>query len=377
MRSRTKSYDVVVIGAGVIGLALTRELGMAGATALLIDKGTVGREASWASAGMLAPQCEGTRSSPFMRLLLESLELYPTFARSLFDETGVDIELQLNGIVRLPQSGADVNKIYEWQRKERMAVEKWSGPDARMNVSGLSASLDSALNFPTNGQVENRKLVEALNRSCECLRSVDVKHRCRASAIESKGERVSAVISDDQRFPAQSVVITAGAWSSGSAFGIAGLPHIYPVKGQMVCLDGTESGLEHVLYSDSVYIVPRLDGRVLVGSSMEDRTFDYAVDQKTLSSFVERAAALIPKIKTMPVMSAWAGLRPKGPDEFPILGGSNTRGLFIATGHFRNGILLAPMTARMMKNLILDGTECDALTHFGVSRFQTGAGAET
>ena len=366
--------DVVVVGSGVIGLSVARALARKQVgNVLLIERGELGREASFAAAGMLAPQAEADVDDAFFHLCCRSRDLYPTFAAQLLEETGIDVELDHTGTLYCAfteQDCVEIAKRFEWQRVLGLLVERLTSRQARELEPSLSERMLAGLKFPRDTQVENRRLLQALIAANEKL---DVK-ACAHTIVESlRIERGKVVgVSTSQGFVnTGNVVIAGGAWTSFIKTGAA-TPQIRiePVRGQIICFDAQPALARHVIYSPRGYLVPRRNGRLLAGSTTEAAGFAREVTAHGLESIREHAREIAPRIEEFKVVDSWAGLRPRAPDELPVIGKtSETEGLFFATGHYRNGILLAPLTGELIAALIADNVVAAELQTFAPDRF--------
>lgn len=366
--------DVVVVGGGVIGLSVTRALARKQiGSVLLLERGEPGREASFAAAGMLAPQAEANIDDAFFQLCLRSRDLYPTFAAQLLEETGIDVELDQTGTLYCAFTEHDREEIeerYQWQRGLGLAVEQLTAAQARELEPNLSEKVLAGLRFPQDIQVENRQLLRALITSNERF-AVQI---CAGTIVESlqiKGGKVSGVSTSKGFVKTPTVVIAGGAWSSFIKTGTAAPQiRIEPVRGQMICFESQPALARHVIYSPRGYLVPRRDGRLLAGSTTEEAGFAKEVTAQGLASIGDHALEIAPRIADLKVVDSWAGLRPRAPDELPVLGKtSETEGLFFATGHYRNGILLAPLTGELIAELIADNVVAPELQTFAPDRF--------
>ena len=370
-----QTAGVVIIGAGVIGLTIARALAQRGVReVMLIERGQPGAEASWAAGGILAPQVEVDHQDDFFQLACASRDLYPEFAASLKEETGVDVELDTTGTLCLgftEKDEAELRRRYQWQQSEGLEVEWLTGDEARRLEPCVSANVRCALRFPKDFQVENRRLVDALVRTNEELGTYLVTGSS-VSSVRIEHERVRGVESSSGFVDAPIVVIAAGAWASLIKSADAKLPAIgvEPVRGQMLCFAAHPQIARHVIYSSSGYLVPRRDGRVLAGSTAEHVGFDKRTTDEGVAAIKAMALEIAPSMAALPVVDSWAGFRPRAPDGLPVLGPcAGIGGLFYATGHYRNGILLAPITGKVIANAIVDGIMPDSVKAFSPDRF--------
>lgn len=362
--------DVVIIGGGVIGLSIARALALRGAGRIcVIERGSVGQEASSAAAGMLAPQAEANGQDDFFWLACRSRDLYASFAESLRDETGIDIELDHTGTLYLALTYHDlveVEKRFAWQTAAGLAVEKLTPSQVRELEPSLNPSLLCALRFPLDLQVENRRLLSALTNSVSKL-GVEIVTETSVDSIKTERDRIRGVQTSRGSIDCPTVVVAAGAWS-----GFFNKPaiKIEPVRGQMVSLDARPQLTRHVIYSPRGYIVPRQDGRLLAGSTSEHAGFAKQVTAGGVGAILANAQEISPAVSHLPIVDTWAGLRPRAPDNLPVLGPCDEiGGLFYATGHYRNGILLAPVTGELIAEAIINGVASPVLGPFSPRRF--------
>jgi len=374
MTESKKTADVAIIGGGVIGLAIARALAQRGMRDLLIiERSSLGAEASSAAAGMLAPQAEADSVDDFFRLCCQSRDIYLAFAQSLIDETGIDIELETSGTLYLAFTEDDegeLEKRYQWQARAGLTVEKLSGEFARLLEPSISADVRAALKFPLDTQVENRRLISALAAANEAL-GVRVLTGVSVDALKIKRNSVAGIETSRGFLACERVVIAGGAWTSQILNEALPNPRIEPVRGQMVCFDAMPQIARHVIYSPRGYVVPRRQGRLLAGSTTEHAGFDKRVTAAGVQSIVTSALEISPRIAALPLTSSWAGLRPRAADGLPVLGPcAEIAGVYYATGHYRNGILLTPITAELLARAIVDEEISPPLQIFSPDRFQ-------
>ena len=366
--------DVVIIGGGVIGLAIARELALKRVgKVMIIERSSPGRESSFAAAGMLAPQAEADAPDDFFRLCCRSRDLYSAFAQSLLDETGIDVELDQTGTLYCGFDEHDLEELdkrFDWQTRADLMVEKLTGREARELEPHVSENLRGALRFPRDTQVENRHLLNALMIANE-RSGVSLLTNTEVRSLRIEHGKVVGVATSGGFVSSRSIVVAGGAWSSLIGTG-EGTPQvrIEPIRGQMICFEPAAPIARHVIYSPRGYIVPRRDGRLLAGSTTEEVGFDKSVTEVGVESIRSRAVEISPQISALPVTDSWAGLRPRSADCLPVLGAApETKGLFYATGHYRNGILLAPLTGELIATLIADNVVLPELDAFAPDRF--------
>lgn len=368
--------DVVIVGGGVIGLAIARGLALRGVRQIcLVERATLGTEASFAAAGMLLPQVEADAEDDFFKLACRSRDLYPAFAAALHEETGIDVELDTTGTLYLALDEHDyeeIEKRYHWQTRAGLAVELLSGAVAREFEPCISASVLGALRFPNDIQVENRRLLSALANSVNNL-GVSILTETNVESLLIERSRVTGVETNRGTITCETIVIAAGTWSS-FLLRSSGCPDpaLQPVRGQMICLESKPQLTRHVLYSPRGYLVPRQDGRLLAGSTSENAGFAKRVTAGGISSILQHTLEISPAIATLPIVDTWAGLRPRPADGLPVLGAcGEIDGVIYATGHYRNGILLAPLTAELITEAIVAGATSPLLAPFSPDRFSS------
>jgi len=369
---RRDSADIAIIGGGVIGLSIARELARRGVSDIVVfDKGELGKEASWAAGGILAPQVEADAADDFFKLASASRDLYPGFAQALKDETGIDVELDQTGTLYVAfneDEQVELRQRLEWQRQAGLQVEWLDSPDLRRLEPNISTEARYALRFPDDWQVENRKLVEALIAANEKL-GVTLLSNCEVTSLRDGGGRMTGVETANGPIHAPIVVVCAGAWTSSLRTSTSGPLEIEPVRGQMLCFKPAQPIAHHVIYSKLGYVIPRRNGRVLAGSTSEHVGFDKRVTDEGVSSIKSIAFEIAPALDGAPLVDSWAGFRPRAIDDLPLLGpDAGVQGLFYATGHYRNGILLAPITAHVIADLV-HGVSSSFIEVFSPNRF--------
>ena len=373
------SVDAVIVGGGVIGLSIARQLALRGLrNVTVIERGEFGKEASWAAGGILAPQVEADRADEFFELARASRDLYPAFACALQDETGIDLQLEQTGTLYVGFTEDDEHEMrrrFHWQTRAGLRVEWLRGEDARRLEPNLSPHVRCALRFPDDWQVENRSLTEALVQANQKL-GVQLIADCEIRSVRIGNKRVTGIESETTSIEAATVVIAAGAWTSDiktSATNSSAV-QIAPVRGQMLCFQTEPPLTRHVIYSSRGYLVPRPNGRLLAGSTSEHVGFDKRVTDEGLASIKSMAFEIAPGLGSAAIVDSWAGFRPHAPDDLPVLGpAGEIDGLFYATGHYRNGILLAPITAEVIAEAVVNGKSSSFFESFSPDRFRLAA----
>lgn len=379
-----ETAEVVIVGGGVIGLTIARALRQRGVReVMLLERGRPGAEASWAAGGILAPQVEAAEANEFFRLACASRDMYEDFAATLRAETGVDVELDATGTIYLAFTAADEGNLrhcFEWQKEAGLTVEWLNADEARQLEPAISPRVRAALCFPNDVQVENRKLTEALVLANE-KSGVRLVTNCEARTIRIEREKVCAVETSLGDVGTPNVVLAAGAWTSRIDLSGHSLPNIKiePVRGQMVCFAPQPPITRHVLYSARGYLVPRRDGRLLAGATMEHVEFEKEVTSEGVNAIKSMALEISLALENLPLIDSWAGFRPRAEDDLPVIGPcEGIDGLFYATGHYRNGILLAPITGELIAEAIVGKPTPSCLTAFSPTRFPlVGIGASS
>jgi glycine oxidase len=371
-----KTAEVAIAGGGVIGLAVARSLAQRGIKGVVvIERGTLGAEASSAAAGMLAPQAEADAADEFFNLCCRSRDMYAHFAQALYEESGVDIELDTTGTLYLAFTEHDKEEIdhrYRWQTDAGLSIDKLSSHDLRQLEPCISEQVIAGLKFPLDIQVENRRLVSALATS-NARAGVKLMTGTSVQSVQIERGQVKGVETSQGLITVNTIVLAGGAWTTFISSSDQAFPKITiePVRGHMLSFECNPRIARHVIYSPRGYIVPRRDGRLLAGSTTEHAGFDKSVTARAVYSVLSHALEISPTISNLPLVDSWAGLRPRSPDDLPVLGPcSVARGLFYATGHYRNGILLAPLTGDLIAGAIADNVISPLLEAFVPDRFE-------
>lgn len=368
-----RTADVVLIGAGVIGSALARELAAARMSVVVVERGAPGAGASGAAAGILSPQAEADGPSPLLDLCLESRAIFPRLVEELRAETGIEVPYRTTGTLYLAlddEEEARLERRFAWQTSADLPVERLSAGRVLTLEPAVAAGARIALRFPYDHQIDNAVLTRALVASAES-RGVRFVKGAEARAVLDDRGRVGGVALAADKILAPCVVNCAGAWASRLEGTGPRLP-IEPVRGQMLALEHDELRLDRVIFTERGYLVPRLDGRILVGSTMERAGYDARPTLAGVASLLALARDAVPGLANATITALWAGLRPAAPDGLPVLGPAGDpwpSGLYFATGHYRNGVLLAPVTARLLTESITTGKTSIPLAPFAASRF--------
>ena len=382
-RQDADTPTVAIIGAGVVGLGIAWRLAARGARVSVFDRGAAGSGATHAAAGMLAACAEAEPGEEALVALgRDSQARWPAFAEELQHASGIDVELRREGTLVIALTADDQARLAHhlaFQQKLDLPLNWISAAECRRREPHLAGKLAGAVFSPQDHQVDNRKLAQALKVAALAAGASLNEHQPVAE-ISIKGGRVDGIVlADGRKIAADVVVLAAGAWSR-TIGGLAPhlLPPVRPIKGQMLALrmDAAAPLLTHVIWGPGIYLVPRLDGRLIVGATVEEKGFDTTLTAGGLLTLLEAAWRAVPAIEELPIDEMWVGHRPGSRDDAPILGPAAMDGLIYATGHHRNGILLAPVTADAIAALALDGKLDPAIRPFGIGRFTPAKAAE-
>lgn len=361
-------YDVIVIGGGVIGSAIAFYLSEQDKKVLIIEKNKLASKASSAAAGMIGAQSEFEQDSPLFRLARKSREMFPELAERLQELSGINIEYVKNGILKLAVTHEDVvayQSIISTQQKLGEKVEWMTRSELKLNEPALSNTIKGAMYIPSDGNVSAFNFSTALAHSAVTLGATILEDTKVVDFIRDKN-KVIGVKTEKGAFYAEETIVAGGAWSEQLTNQTGISLHTYPVKGECFSVTTQSSLIKRTIYTKNCYIVPKAGNRLLIGATEKADTFDETVSLKGLSELMDAAMEIIPALENTQWEKAWAGIRPQTRDELPYLGRHPLlQGLSIATGHYRNGILLAPITGKLMAELI-DGKVMDS--HFDVKR---------
>ncbi|MEP7337818.1 MAG: glycine oxidase ThiO [Acidobacteriota bacterium] len=379
MLKSAEQYDAAIIGGGVIGCSIAWRLALAGMRVAVIERGEIGREASYAAGGMLAPLAEADEADDFFHLAVASRAMYADFAHELKEASGIDIEYRTEGTLYLSLTEEDdeeLDRRWQWQQAAGLNVKRLNAGCVRKLEPPVNERLRWALKFPDDHQVNNRLLIAALYAAAQKA-GVEFKTQTTVERLlieaHAGSKRVSGLGTTSGEVRSKIVVIAAGSWSSllKAEGGAAAHPFaVEPVRGQMVAVEMPHPPINHVIYSRRSYVIPRLGGFLIAGSTTEKAGYDKRVTAGGVASIIEHAMEILPCFASLAMTETWGGLRPTSPDGLPILGADpQVAGLIYATGHYRNGILLTPITASAISELLLKGESSVNLSPFSVERF--------
>jgi glycine oxidase len=371
--------DVVVVGAGVIGCAIARDLVARGLSVIVVERDSPGRRATWAAAGMLSPLGESDGAGPFLELADASLERFASFAHALREETGIDVEYRTNGKLHVSTGDhdAELRALAAGPLAPRFDVSLIDGAEARRLEPSLSESITLAAIVGRDHRVNNRLLAQALLAGATSA-GATFRTANAVTALNTRSGSVTGVrLASGEDVEAEHVVLAAGAWS-GQLDGLPRALPLTPLKGQMFAVDArarapdqASASLHRVVFARNCYIIPRDDGRLLVGATVEDVGFRKGPTPRGIAALMMAASAIVPSIEDLPLVETWAGFRPATPDRMPVIGADpDVRGLFYAAGHFRNGILLAPITAAVIGALVSGCAAPIDIDAFSIARFR-------
>jgi glycine oxidase len=370
-----KTFDAAIAGGGLIGGAIALELSRAGLRVALADARDPGREASWASAGILSPAPENSAMIAMVQLGRASMALYPDFAASVEEISGLPTGYRARGTLEVLLSRhakEELNTIIALHHGLGLKAEAISAEEARELEPSISEEVEAAVLRPDEASIDNRLLTAALLEAAKRsgaqilpgspVSSIWTEDSCCRGLILANGERIAARHS----------VVAAGCFSSQIA-GVKEFAPVRPAKGQMVSLRDEAVRIERVLWSERIYLVPRNDGRILAGATVEHVGYDKTVTAAGILSNLSAAIELVPALAAARVEETWAGLRPDTPDHLPIIGPTDREGLLIATGHFRSGVLLTPVTAKLIGDYVAGITPTLDCERFSPMRFRSAA----
>ena len=376
----------IVIGGGIIGCSVAWRLAAEGVVTTVLERGRVGQEASWAAAGMIAPQAEADGPGPFFDFCMKARDAFETIVDRLVRDSGVDPEYDRAGIlyVALDETErAQLEGRAKWQRAAGAPVEELTGAEARRVEPMLSPETVYAIHMPTNRRADNRKLTQAYAAAARKA-GAEFVEGARVEALAIRGgratgdvqasgvvEAIGVVMDDGSTREADIVINAAGSWA-GEVRGLeADRVKLHPVRGQIVCFETAPGTIGPALFSLRGYLVPRRDGRLLAGSTMEEAGYNKVVTLAGLEKIARGAVAIAPALGATPFRQAWAGLRPATRDLLPVLGFSpSVRNVLWAAGHFRSGILLSAITGEIIADLVKGRRPAIELSAFSAARFR-------
>jgi len=346
--------DCLVIGGGLIGMLTARELSRAGLTVQLLERGETGRESSWAGGGILSPLYPWRYPEAVSALAKASQDRYPMLIQEIENEAGMSVEFQKSGLLMPDCDEVDTAKA--WAKQFSVKIEITENNEAIDIAPELSKTLcvNQGIWLPEVGQVRNPRLVQALRASIE-QDGVEVITSCPVEHIESRNGRVTGVsTANGELYPSGAVIVAGGAWSADLLAPLGLHVPVQPVRGQMLLYKTEPGTVKRIILSKDRYVIPRQDGRVLVGSTLEHTGFDKQTTAQARAELESEAQRIVPALAQFPVEKHWAGLRPGSPDGVPFIGACpDTEGVYINTGHYRNGVVLAAASAQLLADIVL------------------------
>jgi glycine oxidase len=373
------SVDVAIVGAGVIGLAIAWRLAAAGRSVAVFERGEAGGGASLAATGMLAAATElEPGGAELLALALESQRMWPDFCRELEGEAGIDIDYRDEGTLTVALGRDEVDRLrfrHELQVRAGLTTRWLDGASARALEPALRPAVTAGIFCADDHQVDPRRLVPALRRAV-AARGGSVLEHLPVLSLDGAGGRVNGVVTQQGLCRAGMVVVATGAWAgTDEIIGARLAVPVRPLKGQALALRATgATGVPaHVVWTEQVHLAPKAGGRLIVGSTVEECGFDCSVTAGGVLALLDGARRALPSVEDMEIEAVWTGLRPTSDDDAPILGETGVGGLALATGHHRNGILLAPVTAQAIHGLVMTGAMAGAARRFGLARFAPAA----
>lgn len=365
-----KNPDVLVIGGGIVGSAIAWRLAKDGLSVTLLDKGEIGRESSWAAGGMLTPVHLAEYPPALVGVCGASLALYEPLCREVAALSGVDPEYRVTGLLLLvsDDTGEEAARELEvWKRERNQPVERLTRDEAVAVEPNLNPKIRRALRLPDIAQIRNNRMAVALAEAAR-KKGAEIRANTPVTGFLRVPGRVTGVKTPRGDIYAGTTVLAAGSWSAELMKPLGLDLKVKPIKGQILLAGGAPDFCRHMILDGESYLIARADGRILVGSTLEDVGFDKSVTLGTIGDLAERGARLMPGLAKLPMVTSWAGLRPATPDRLPYLGKGPVDNLIVATGHYRNGILLAPITAEIVADLLAGQSSDIDLTPFDPMR---------
>ncbi len=345
------SPDIAIIGGGIIGLTTAYYLAQEGQRVVVLDKGDLGHEASWAGAGIIPASDPANAHTPLERFRGGSAAMFPALSQELLERTGIDNGYRKCGGLEFI-SATENGHAGEWH-SDMSPGQRLGRAELAQLEPALAASLADAFHLPEMAQVRNPRHLRALQTACQTM-GVALKPRCAVHSLQRTGKRITAMQTQDGPVVAGAYLLTAGAWTDTLANGVGWRPGIHPVRGQMVLLYAPTLSLRHIVLWGAQYLVPRGDGFLLVGSTEENAGFEKRNTAGAVEELLALACRVVPELSQAAVVRCWSGLRPGSHDGLPFLGRvAGFDNLFVAAGHFRSGISLSPGTGQVMKDLLM------------------------
>ncbi len=347
-----QNSDIMIIGGGVMGLMTAREFLNAGASVTILEKNSCGQEASWAGGGILSPLYPWRQAQSITDLVLPSLKRYPEIAADLFEKTGIDPQWTQSGL--LITQNPDDELAREWCKCSQIKVETLDHDF----FNQLKVDTLNPIFLPEIAQIRNPRFLQALKQDV-LNKGVRLIENCEITSFTCEHNRIHDVHSNHGRFVVNEIVLTTGAWTRSIfqqlLIGLLDVPEIYPAKGQMLLFDAPPNTLPHIVLDGDHYLIPRRDGKIIVGSTVEYDVFHKEITIEAHEKLTKFAIELLPALKTAPMIKHWAGLRPATEDGVPYIGRHpEIHNLSLNAGHFRNGLTMSPASAQLLVDLVLN-----------------------
>ncbi|OZG71480.1 glycine oxidase ThiO [Hahella sp. CCB-MM4] len=343
---------IVIVGGGAIGMMQARELALAGCEVVLLERHMCGREASWAGGGIISPLYPWRYSPPITALSTWSQEYYPNLVQSLEAESGIDPQLTRTGLLVL--SIDDRERALAWSRDHQLWLEEVSSEQIYQLEPSLRSGFNEGMYMPQVGSIRNPRLCQALRAILLGLPNVELKENTEVLGIQQSKGQFECVKTQSEAIYADACIVTSGAWSGGLLESLQMCLPVEPVRGQMVAFQANPGDVSRIVLDHGKYVIPRRDGLVLAGSTLEYVGFDKSRTEEAKHELVDIARSMIPALAKAPVVEHWAGLRPGSPNGLPFIGElPNVERVFVNAGQFRNGLVLAPASVNLMTAIIL------------------------
>ncbi len=356
-------HDCIIIGGGLIGMLTARELAMAGRQVLLIEQGQTGRESSWAGGGIISPLYPWRYPASITALASWSQRHYPALSDALQAEGGIDPEYIRSGMLIIEPE--DIEHATEWADSTRQTLHKIDQNAARDCEPALKKEVHFAAWMPEVAQIRNPRLAKSVYQSIH--HRVTIRQHTQVTGFLTHGDRIGGVTTSSENIPSECVIVCAGAWTGKLLHEFIPPPKIEPVLGQMILFRTDPGTLSRIVLHQDRYVIPRRDGRVLVGSTLEYRGFDKSISAEARRSLTHYALDHFPQLSQFEIEHHWAGLRPGSPQGIPYIGPvPGMEGLYVNAGHFRNGVVLGPASARLMADLVLEREPIVAPTPYAI-----------